>query len=168
MGELIDVYDSNKNPTGITVERETAFMHEGQYMLYVLAILENQQGQFLITRRALDKRWAAGWWEVPGGCASAGDSSFQAFTREVREEVGLAVPPQPAEPIFSYSNVDLERGDNYFVDIYHCKFPFDAADVTLQDSEAIDFQLASWADIEALAAEGVFLHFERLRSALGK
>lgn len=166
MQELIDIYDANKQPTGEVVERSKAFMKEGQFMLYVLAILENQDGKFLITRRSLDKKWAAGWWEVTGGGASAGDSSARALVREVREEVGLEVPEEGLEPVYSYQNIDLERGDNYFVDIYHCHLNFTLDDVTLQDSEAIDCQLATREEIAELNEQGIFLHYKRLQQAL--
>ncbi|MFR6495309.1 MAG: NUDIX domain-containing protein [Ruminococcus sp.] len=29
--------------------------------------------EYLITRRKLDKEWAPGWWEVPGGGVRAGE-----------------------------------------------------------------------------------------------
>ena len=72
MEELIDVYDENRNYTGLTVPRVDAFMKDGQYTLYVLAIVQDAQGRYLITQRALDKSWGAGWWEVTGGGVPAG------------------------------------------------------------------------------------------------
>ena len=166
MEELIDIYDSDRNRTGITVPREGAFMKEGQYMLYVLAIVQDLQGRYLITQRSLDKHWAAGWWEVTGGGVLSGETSVQAVVREVREEVGLDVTGQPLEPVYAYKNVDLESGDNYIVDIYHFHLDVSTDDVTLQDSEAIDCAFATWDEICALADEGKFLHFSRLRQAL--
>ena len=38
MAELMDVYDENRHLTGLRLER-TAFLREGQFLLYVLAIL---------------------------------------------------------------------------------------------------------------------------------
>ena len=166
MQELIDVYDRDKRPTGLTIPREGAFLHEGQYMLYVLAIIEDAQGRFLITQRSQDKHWAAGWWEITGGGVRAGESSLAALRREVPEEVGLSIEGWEGEPVFWYENVDLERGDNYFVDIYHLHLDFAPEDVALVDGEAVAFQLATWNEICALADEGIFLHFSRLQQAL--
>ncbi|MDO4182548.1 MAG: NUDIX domain-containing protein [Coriobacteriia bacterium] len=166
MDELIDIYDENKQPLGITVPREGAFMQEGQFMLYVLAIIENQEGKFLITQRSLDKHWAAGWWETTGGCVSAGETSAQGVQREIAEEVGLDASGLDLQPIHSYKNVDLARGDNYIVDIYHARLAFGEQDVTLQESEAIDCKLATWEDICRLHEEGIFLHFNRIQTAL--
>ena len=166
MEELIDIYDADRNRTGVTIPREGAFLKEGEYMLYVLAIVEDGQGRYLITQRSMDKHWAAGWWEVTGGGVLTGETSEQAVVREVREEVGLDVSGQPLSVVYAYENVDLERGDNYIVDIYHFHLDVTAEDVVLQDSEAIDCRFATWAEICELADEGVFLHFSRLRQAL--
>ena len=168
MEELIDIYDEGRNRTGKTVPREGAFMHEGEYMLYVLAIVQDRAGRILITRRSLDKHWGAGWWEVTGGGVLSGETPDEAVVREVREEVGLDVSNAPLEVVYSYRNVDLERGDNYFMDIYRFVLDADESDVSLQDSEAIDCAFATWDVICALAEEGTFLHFERLSRALGR
>lgn len=166
MEELIDIYDANRNFTGKTIPREGAFLQEGEYMLYVLAIVQNAQGKYLITQRSLDKHWAAGWWEVTGGGVLTGETSVQAVVREVGEEVGLDVSAEPLEPAYSYENVDLKRGDNYIVDIYHFHLDVSEDDVTLQDSEAIGCKFATWEEICALAEQGQFLHFSRLQQAL--
>jgi mutator protein MutT len=166
MDEFIDVYDAERNPIGKTIPREDAFLKEGEFMLYVLAIVQNAEGRYLITQRSMDKHWAAGWWEVTGGGVLAGESSVQAVQREVREEVGLDVSGQVLEPVYAYKNVDLERGDNYIVDIYHFHLDVSESDVTLQDSEAIACKFATWDEIQELADQGVFLHFSRLHQAL--
>ena len=166
MQEMIDIYDRERRPTGEVIPREGAFLREGQYMLYVLTLIEDSQGSFLITQRSQDKHWAAGWWEVTGGGVRAGESSKEAVRREVPEEVGLTVGGDVPDPVYGYENVDLKRGDNYFVDIYHLHLDFSAEDVRLLDGEAVDFRLASWEEVGELAQEGIFLHYERLRQAL--
>ena len=165
MEELIDVYTENKELTGQVVKRGS-FLQPGQFMLYTLAIIENGQGSILITQRSQDKHWAAGWWEVTGGGVSAGQGSQESMVREIAEEVGLNATGKVGEPIYSYMNIDAEHGDNYIVDIYHVRMDFNASDVTLQDSEAVDFKLVSWKDIESLNEQGIFLHFKRLQQAL--
>lgn len=166
MQEMIDIYDAHRQLTGETIPREGAFLKEGQYMLYVLMLIEDAEGRFLITQRSMDKHWAAGWWEVTGGGVRAGESSTEAVRREVPEEVGLTVTDEVPAPVYWYENVDLKRGDNYFVDIYHLRLDFTADDVRLVDGEAVDFRLATWEEICQLAEQGTFLHFERLRQAL--
>ena len=168
MEELIDVYDENRVFTGKTIARKGAHMAAGEFVLYILAVVQDAQGRYLITQRSLDKVWAPGSWEVTGGGVLAGETPNQAVVREVREEVGLDVTGQALEPFFSYKNVDPKSGDNYIVDMYKFQLDVDKNDVVLQESEAIDCMFATWDDICALAEAGKFLHFERLRGALGR
>lgn len=166
MEELIDIYDRDRNHTGLTIPRNGAFLHEGQYMLYVLAILQNLEGKILITQRALNKHWAAGWWEVTGGGVASGETSEETIVREVAEEVGLDVSGMELDRIYAYENVDLERGDNYLVDIYRFCFDFSLDDVTLQESEAIGCRLTTFEEIKQLNEQGLFLHYSRIQQAL--
>ena len=166
MDEYIDIYDAERRRTGKTIPREGAFLKEGEFMLYVLAIVQDLQGRYLITQRSLDKHWAAGWWEVTGGGVLAGETSAQAVLREVREEVGLDVSGESLEPVYAYTNIDLEHGDNYIVDIYHFHLDVGDGDVALQDSEAIACAFATWDEMVQLAESGKFLHFSRLQQAL--
>lgn len=89
--EYIDVYDIHHEPTGLVMPRKHLALKSGQYMLYVLAILEDPEHRFLITRRSLTKKWAAGAWEVPGGGVKKGETSKEALIREVHEETSLDV-----------------------------------------------------------------------------
>ena len=166
MEELIDIYDANHQLTGLTAPRRGLFLKEGQYMLYVLAIIQDPQGRILITQRSHAKHWGAGWWEVSGGGVLSGETSRQAVIREVGEEVGLDVSGREPELVYSYENVDLDRGDNYLVDIYRFQLDVTAQDVTLQEEEAVDAQMATWDQITALKEQGIFLHYDRIRLAL--
>ncbi len=166
MPEFIDIYNENKEKTGVTADRKTVFLKEGQYMLYVLALIENANHEFLITQRSLTKKWAAGAWEIPGGGSMANETSFDAVVREVKEETGLDVSQYACEPIYWYKNIDLKRGDNYFVDIYHFTFDFNAEDVTIETSEAIGYRLATIEEVENIQKTDGFLHYERILQAL--
>ena len=163
--EYFDVYDANKEKNGRTLPRKGSFLQEGEYQLIVLAIIERPDHRFLITRRSLNKKWAAGAWEVSGGGVMAGESSLDAVRREVKEEVGLIVSPEEGRLIYTYSNVDLKRGDNYFVDIYHFVKDFSEEDVTIEDSEAIDFAIVPFSEITKIKDAEGFLHYERILQA---
>lgn len=167
MEELIDIYNEDHQPTGRVVSRGEAQLAAGEYMLYVLGVIQDVQGNYLIVQRSPEKHWAPLSWEVPGGGVRAGETSGEAIVREMQEEVGLDVSAQLEAPFFSYTNEDPDGGDNYFVDMY--KFVVDAntCAVELQAEEAIDYAFVPWEEICALADQDKFLHFNRLRSALG-
>ncbi|MDO4621709.1 MAG: NUDIX hydrolase [Eubacteriales bacterium] len=163
--EYFDIYNDKKEKTGRTLPRKGSFLKEGEYQLIVLAIIERPDHRFLITQRSLDKKWAAGVWEVSGGGVHAGESSFEAVCREVQEETGLDVSKAEGRCVYTYSNVDLERGDNYFVDIYHFHMDFTDADVIIQESEAIAYRIADWKEITELFNSAGFMHYERILQA---
>lgn len=165
--EPIDVYDADRRPTGRVIDRRSQRLGQGQYMLYAIVVVCDAQGRMLITRRALDKAWAAGWWEVPGGGVCAGETTRDAAIREAGEEVGLDLTRGTLELLWSYRNDDPGYSDNYFADIYRATLDFSAADVRLREREATDFTLASWDEVRELAQQGRFLHYERLARALG-
>lgn len=166
VAEMIDIYDEDMNFTGVTVPRKGAFMEEGQFMLYALAIVEDMHGNILITKRADNKKWAAGQWEVQGGGVACGETPLMGAIREVGEEVGLVVTKEQAQFCYCYTNIDLERGDNYINSIYRFKLDFALDDVRLQEREATDVRLATWDEIGELEEQGLFLHYARIKKAL--
>ena len=161
--EYWDIYDSNKQLTGRVMKRNDWILKDGEYHLSVLGVLVDPQGRFLITKRKMDKHWAPGWWEVPGGAVQAGETSLDAVIREVKEETGLDVSNAQGGFVFSYHRENLGEGDNYFVDIYRFVLDFKAQDVKIQESEATDFMIAEPDQIRTLAEEGIFLHYDSIR-----
>ena len=73
--EQWDIYDENKQKTGRTMNRNDWNMQPGDFHLTVLGVLRRPDGTYLITRRRMDKEWAPGCWEVPGGGVRAGESA---------------------------------------------------------------------------------------------
>lgn len=109
--ELWDIYDKDKKRTGRTMERDDWRLKEGEYHLSVLGIIVRPDGRYLVTQRKLDKPWAPGWWEVPGGAVQAGEKSVDAVIREIHEETGLDVKDADGGFLFSYHREN--PGDNY-------------------------------------------------------
>ena len=160
--ELWDIYDINKNKTGRTMVRNDWTMKEGDYYLSVLGVIHRPDGRFLITRRAMDKAWAPGWWEIPGGGVKAGETSFEAVCREVLEETGVDVSKAQGGYRFCYHREN--KGQNYIVDIYRFEMNITDKDVRLQTDEDIDGKFATLDEIKAIAAEGKFLHYSSIKA----
>jgi 8-oxo-dGTP diphosphatase len=57
----------------------------------VVAVLQDEQGRYLVIKRALTLTRAPGWWCFVGGEVENGESFEVAIVREVLEEVGLDV-----------------------------------------------------------------------------
>ena len=161
--ELWDIYDDNKQITGRTMKRNDWCLKEGEYHLTVLGVIKRTDGKYLITQRDLTKSWAPGWWEVSGGGVMAGEESKEAVIREIQEETGLDVSNAAGGYEFSYKRVNLEEGDNYFVDIYRFEMDFDEKDLKLQERETLGYKLASKEEIEELGKQGIFLHYDSIK-----
>ena len=164
MSEFIDLYDKERKFLNRVVDRTTYLFQPGEFMMYVLAVLENQDGKYLVTQRALNKKWAAGHWEMPGGGAKSKESSLDAIKREVKEETNLDV--KNGRVVYSYFNEDNDRHDNYFVDIYHFKFDFKLSDVVLNTNESIDCKCVTLDELVLMNEKQSFLHYERIMKAL--
>ncbi len=161
--EYWDIYDSNKQRTGRTMKRNDWILKDGEYHLSVLGVIRRSDGRFLITQRVLTKSWAPGWWEVSGGGVQAGEESFEAVCREVKEETGLDVANARGGLVYTYHRENPGEGDNYFVDVYRFDMDFEEADVTIQKEEALSFRIATLDEIKELAAQGIFLHYDSIR-----
>jgi 8-oxo-dGTP pyrophosphatase MutT (NUDIX family) len=161
--EYWDIYDANKQLTGRTMKRNDWCLKDDEYHLTVLGVIMNREGRYLITKRAADKAWAAGWWEVSGGAAMAGESSEQAVAREVLEETGIDVSGAEGGYVFSYHRENPGQGDNYFVDIYKFILDFDESMVHPQESETDGYMLATVEEIKKFGEQGLFLHYDSIK-----
>ena len=94
----------------------------------------------------------------------AGEESFEAVWREVREEVGLDVSKCPGKLAYTYHRENPGEGDNYFVDVYRFELDFDEKDVKIQEEEALGFKIATLDEIKELAQEGIFLHYDSIKT----
>lgn len=164
--EYIDIYNTDREKTGRQVPRKVYRLQPGEYMLVVIALVERPDHRFLITQRKKNKKWAAGDWEVSGGGVRAGETSFQAVCREVREETGLDVSQADGGCVYSYQNTDPEGGDNYFTDIYHFHMDFSEEDVVPQEEETEGFRVVPFDEIRRIGESGHFLHYSRILQAL--
>jgi 8-oxo-dGTP diphosphatase len=55
-----------------------------------VGVIERTDGNILFGQRPEGKPWS-GWWELPGGKLEPGESSTEALTRELKEELGISV-----------------------------------------------------------------------------
>ncbi len=166
--EFWDIYDVNKQPTGRTMKRNDWTMQDGDYHLTVLGIVTAPDGRFLVTKRAMNKEWAPGAFEVSGGGVQAGETSLSAVIREVSEETGLPAEQGVVTLVDTYRSDSPKEHNNYFVDIYHVAIDFTEADVHAQESETEGFRLMTLDQIKAEGEADNFLHYKRLLPALTK
>ena len=161
--EMWDIYDKDKNRTGRLMKRNHWCLKDREYHLTVLGVVKRPDGKFLITKRAMDKAWSTGWWEISGGAAMAGEDSLDAVKREILEETGLDVNNAAGGFLFSYHRENPGEGDNYFVDVYRFVLDIDENDLKLQTEETDGYMFATKEEIENFAKEGIFLHYDSIK-----
>ena len=161
--EFWDIYNEKKEKTGRTMKRNDWNMKPDEFHLTVLGVLQRPDGRYLITRRRMDKEWAAWWWEVPGGGVNAGEESKDAIIREIKEETGIDVSRADGGYVFSYKRINPEEKNNYFVDIYKFILDFDDKDIKVQNKEVSEFSIATIDEVKQYAKQGIFLHYDSIR-----
>jgi mutator protein MutT len=161
--EIWDIYDSEKKPTGRTMIRDDWHMEPGEYHLTVLGVICRRDGRYLITQRKMDKPWAPGHWEIPGGGVNAGETSEEAIVRELKEETGLDVSEAEGGLALTYKRENPEEKNNYFVDVYRFVMDFEESDVRVQEEEVEGFAVVDAGQIRSLAEQGIFLHYDSIR-----
>lgn len=161
--EQWDIYDENKQKTGRTMNRNDWNMQPGDFHLTVLGVLRRPDGTYLITRRRMDKEWAPGCWEVPGGGVHAGESAEDAVKREILEETGVDVSNADGGYVFSYKRVNPEEKNNYFVDIFRYTMDIPDSAVHTQEREVMEYAFATLEQIQEYGKQGVFLHYDSIK-----
>lgn len=164
--EYWDIYDSDKRLTGRTMLKHDYHLNDDEYHMIVLGIVQRTDGKYLLTKRKQNKRWGAGLWEVPGGACISMESSEEAAKREVFEETGIHVAHLQDAYCFSYRQNNPGTGDNYFVDIFKFIVDFKESDIRICSDEADGYMLASAAQIQELGANGLFLHYDKIKEYL--
>ena len=161
--EQWDIYDENKQKTGRTMNRNDWNMQPGDFHLTVLGVLRRPDGTYLITRRRMDKEWAPGCCEVPGGGVRAGESAEDAVKREILEETGVDVSNADGGYVFSYKRVNPEEKNNYFVDIFRYTMDIPDSAVHTQEREVMEYAFATLEQIQEYGKQGVFLHYDSIK-----
>ena len=102
----------------------------------------NSNGEMLIQQRQPFKQGWPNLWDITcGGSAVAGDTSQQAASRELFEELGIHYDFESMRPQFT---INFERG---FDDYYLIDYDIDLNELTLQTEEV---QAVKWASKEEI------------------
>jgi len=151
--ELFDLYDKDRVPLGTTVVRGEP-IPEGACHIVIHVCVFNAVGEMLIQRRQPFKEGWPGMWDVTcGGSAVAGETSAQAASRELSEEIGLAVSFEDRRPVLT---VHFDVG---FDDFYTLVHEVDPATLTLQPEEVAEVRWAGRDEVLSMIADGSFIPY---------
>lgn len=139
--EIWDVLDENGALTGKTALRGKGVLKSGEYHLVVHIWIMSSTGQFLIQRRADDKKLMPGEWAATGGAAISGEDSFAAAKRELFEELGIKSDKQ------SLKKLERIKRRNSLLDVWAIVCDVPENELVLQRSEVAE---AKWVTKEQL------------------
>lgn len=135
--EKRDLYDKNRNSLGIVINKDDD-IPDGCYIMVVMIIMQNSNGDFLLQKRSELK---GGKWAFTGGHPKSGESSIEGIISEVKEELGIDISSEKIQ--LMKSNVF----EKVIGDIYYVNMEFDLEKIVLQKEEVSDVMLASYEEI---------------------
>ncbi len=140
--EFYDIYTADGQLTGRAARKGTPCTG-GDYYLGVHVYLYDSNGRFLLQKRASDKAFLPGGWEVHMGHVMAGETALQAARRETAEELGVCLPSERFIPVARFVWNEL----HHLVDIFFAKADLDAAQLHLQTRELTEAKWISKAEM---------------------
>ena len=152
MIEYWDVYDKNRNKLDKVVQRGDS-LKEDEYHIVVCVWIRNEEGKFLISRRAPNKKHPL-LWEAGGGSALQNETSLDAALREVKEELGITLDPNKGK-LFN-SNLRIYPNCSDIYDVWIFENNTSISDVILQKEEVCDAKWATIDEIKLLAESNQF------------
>lgn len=141
--ELWDVLTADGEPTGRTIARGASTLKSGEYHLVVHIWPLNDYGSILIQKRTKSKRLMPDTWAATGGAAIAGETSLEAASRELHEELGIK--PEKGE----MQLVKRIKRRNSLLDVWTIKKNVRVPELRLQKSEVAE---AKWVSLDTLNA----------------
>ena len=147
--EKRDLYDENRKLTGETIFKGEP-IPKGNYIIVILAMIQNSKGEFLIQKRSKQK---GGKFAATGGHVKSGQTSVEGMIDEIQEEIGLAVKPQELELLYS----SREDEQDVFFDLYYMKKDFEISDLVLQEEEVESVSWKTIEEIDELIKQDMFL-----------
>ena len=159
--ELWDILNTAGLPTGRVVARNTgggdpeANLLPGEVHRIVVVCVFGEDGRMLIQQRTWMKIGWPGLWDLSaGGSALAGETSQQAASRELAEEVGINVDFTGQRP-----HISLTR-PGVLLDIFLTDLPdIDPATLVLQADEVQTVRWSNQREILAMIGQGTFCPF---------
>lgn len=129
---------------------------EGKIRLGTSAIIFNEEGKFLLTKREDNGHWC-----LPGGAVESGESLAEACEREVLEETGLSVRVKRLVGVYSHPDQLVVYKDGHKAQIVAIHFEAEVVGGELGlSNETTDFGYFTLQEMEGMQMLG--RHSERI------
>ncbi len=152
--EKFDLYDINRQKLGKTHDRNSPIPKDC-CRIVVHCCIFNSKGEMLIQKRSATKKVNPNLWDISlGGCVQAGETSQEAMTRELSEELGIC---HNFSGIIPHLTINFVGG---FDDFYILTKDVDInSEINFTDNEVQCVKWASKAEIITMMKNKTFLPY---------
>ena len=135
--EIWDIYNNNRIKTGRMHVRGEK-MRKGDCIVIVMVLIFDSKGRMLLQQRPSHMTWGPGKWTMTaGGAVKAGETSTQAASRELFEELGIRMDFTSKRPNFAMTN------ESAFMDYFIIHADIDPDALAVPNEEVADVKWAS-------------------------
>lgn len=125
------------------------------------AVIFNDEGKILLTKRGPEAKNERGTWEIPGGALEFGETFEQGLKREILEELGIEIEVQ--ELLQLCDHIILDEHQHWVAPTYICKIisgtpqnlePGKCDEIgwfSLAEAQELPLSIVTQQDIELLA-----------------
>jgi len=141
----------NEHDEVLRAERRSVVHARKLFHRAVHVLLFDAQGRVLLQRRSMSKDTCPGAWTTSAsGHVDSGEDYAPAAVREVREELGLAVPG-PGSLEFLFAHRPHQYTGNEFIRVY--RLDWDGSELTADPREVSGIEWTEPAQLEARIAQ---------------
>ena len=149
--EYWDVYDK-KGKWKKRAIRKGERLKNDEYHIIVEGWILQDDGNFIIQRRALDKKSFAGMWYCSaGGSVISGETPKEGMVREFREELGIDI----SEEELHLKRIITEKNTIFYIFLVRKNISLD--EIKLQEEEVMDVDLADPNKIRKMVEDKTFI-----------
>ncbi len=147
--EYLDVVNEDGSLTGESLTykevHKRGLLHRTARVWFV-----NSNGEVLVQKRSNSMRIFPGLWDAGvGGHVSSGETSVEGAQKETREEIGLEIPKEEYQLIFTVRAPKIKYFDDYtdneFNDVYVVRRNLDISNLQLEKDEVNEVR---WLDLD--------------------
>ena len=149
--EYWDVYDK-KGKWKRRVIKKGERLKNNEYHIIAEGWILRDDGNFIIQRRALDKKSFSGMWYCSaGGSVISRETPKEGMVREFKEELGIDI----SEDELSLKRIITERNTIFYIYLVRKNISLD--EIILQEEEVMDIDLADPSKIKKMVEDKTFI-----------
>lgn len=149
--EYWDVYDK-KGKWKRRVIKKGERLKNNEYHIIAEGWILRDDGNFIIQRRALDKKSFSGMWYCSaGGSVISRETPKEGMVREFKEELGIDI----SEDELSLKRIITDRNTIFYIYLVRKNISLD--EITLQEEEVMDVDLADPSKIKKMVEDKTFI-----------